>query len=516
MVHLVRRFADDVVHGALVSGSDRAFDRWRDLFFAAEQQRDAARRTMDDYCATRERAPRSARLARPGDRPAQPASTRHRAQSSSDFYTYRYLATEGFLPGLQLPASAADGVRAGDERRRGRQTYLQRPRFLALVGVRSAQPRLPRGTRLSGRPRDAFARPSDGRDRRDARCRQDVVRSAAAAAPVTSGRPTPRCVHCRAAARRSATPEIVNPVPHRERLTQPAERITANDEERQRQGFELQTTFEWAVRDQVLDVRERWSRDEGEIVRARYGPGATITRLNKGLRRRAIPHAVRLQDRSCVRLLGQERGRGRQRRQADPTSPTRQWIVPSVQDRKNALLLQPWTRICSRRPTLATVQHALLRGIESVFQLEEGEILAEPMPTAKRERASCSTKRPRAVRACSRGSWHEPDTCRGRARGARSMHFDVARVESRLPEAGRTSPIARTPCVAACYRCLMSYFNQPDHELIDRRDERRARSCCASRVAGRRLCACECDCASARHWAEDGASLIARPHLARC
>ena len=24
--------------------------------------------------------------------------------------------------------------------------------------------------------------------------------------------------------------------------------------------------------------------------------------------------------------------------------------------------------------------------------------------------------------------------------------------------------------MAACYKCLMSYFNQPDHELIDRRD----------------------------------------------
>jgi hypothetical protein len=24
-------------------------------------------------------------------------------------------------------------------------------------------------------------------------------------------------------------------------------------------------------------------------------------------------------------------------------------------------------------------------------------------------------------------------------------------------------------CVAGCYRCLLSYFNQPDHELIDRR-----------------------------------------------
>jgi len=25
-------------------------------------------------------------------------------------------------------------------------------------------------------------------------------------------------------------------------------------------------------------------------------------------------------------------------------------------------------------------------------------------------------------------------------------------------------------CEAGCYRCLLSYYNQPDHELIDRRD----------------------------------------------
>src|SRR6185436_8609018 len=79
--------------------------------------------------------------------------------------------------------------------------------------------------------------------------------------------------------------EIVNHTYRIENVaTQPAERITANDEERQRQGFELQTTFEWAVRDHVLDVRRGTVIDgEGEIARLAYGPGATITRINKGL-----------------------------------------------------------------------------------------------------------------------------------------------------------------------------------------------------------------------------------------
>src|SRR5690242_2801990 len=43
-------YAAEVVQKVLERFND-AFDRWRHLFMAAEQQRDAARRTMDDYAA---------------------------------------------------------------------------------------------------------------------------------------------------------------------------------------------------------------------------------------------------------------------------------------------------------------------------------------------------------------------------------------------------------------------------------------------------------------------------------
>ena len=38
--------------------------------------------------------------------------------------------------------------------------------------------------------------------------------------------------------------------------TLPAERITANDEDRQRQGFDIQTVFAWPWRDGRLDVAD--------------------------------------------------------------------------------------------------------------------------------------------------------------------------------------------------------------------------------------------------------------------
>lgn len=52
----------------------------------------------------------------------------------------------------------------------------------------------------------------------------------------------------------------------------------------------------------------------------------------------------------------------------------------------------------------------------------------------------------------------------------RVMHFDIAATEGYPETQAALSDVEDARCVAACYRCLMSYFNQPDHELLDRRD----------------------------------------------
>jgi hypothetical protein len=46
------------------------------------------------------------------------------------------------------------------------------------------------------------------------------------------------------------------------------------------------------------------------------------------------------------------------------------------------------------------------------------------------------------------------------------MHFPNAKAAAAGREALKKDPNAQ--CVAGCYRCLLSYYNQPDHELIDR------------------------------------------------
>ena len=68
----------------------------------------------------------------------------------------------------------------------------------------------------------------------------------------------------------------------------PTERITANDEERVRQGFDIQTVFSWPKRDGRVQITEADFRcEDTSILKLQYANSAEISRINKGLKRRA-------------------------------------------------------------------------------------------------------------------------------------------------------------------------------------------------------------------------------------
>lgn len=71
---------------------------------------------------------------------------------------------------------------------------------------------------------------------------------------------------------------------------------------------------------------------------------------------------------------------------------------------------------------------------------------------------------------------NEPDALAQVARQAlQVMHYDVP-AEGAMPDFEALSEQDDVKCVAGCYRCLLSYYNQPDHELIDRRDPQALRT----------------------------------------
>ena len=446
---------------------DDAFDRWRDLFAAAEEQRDAARRTMDDYSASyRDKRAAQTRHAQAVDQ--LNLLQRGRSAFSSDFFTYRYLATEGFLPGYNFPRLPLLAYVPASRDGRGKQAYLQRPRFLALAefGPRSLVYHEGRAHRVVRALLSAGHRESATPDT------QLTTKAVRICTHCGAGHFRDDVSMCHACGTSLGDAEVVGNTYRIENVaTYPAEHITANDEERQRQGFDLQTTFEWAIRDQEVDVRLATASDaEGEIAHLAYGPGATITRLNKGLRRRANKTILGFHIDPISGYWAKNEEEDADERELDPTAAPRQWIVPSVQDRKNALLFRPAGDGFSA-VTLTTVQHALLRGIEAVFQLEEGEMLAEPMPTRDMRNGFLLYEATEGgAGVLTRLVSQETSLAEVARTALQIMHLDVGNDEL-LPES--PSDLADRPeagCVAACYRCLMSYYNQPDHELLDRRD----------------------------------------------
>ena len=246
--------------------------------------------------------------------------------------------------------------------------------------------------------------------------------------------------------------------------TAPAERITANDEDRQRRGFEIQTLFQWPMHNGQPDVRtSTLAGPDGALLHLDYGSSTRLSRINKGLRRRKSKAICGFFiDPNSGRWIKDPDNGEDDEGMADPTTAKAQRIVPMVEDHKNALLLRPETPLSTEQ--MATLQHALIRGIQLVFELEEGEILGESLPTKDIRNAVLLYEATEGGAGVLNRLVSDPERVAEVARAAlRLMHYNE-------PFDARDLKHADDACVAGCYRCILSYYNQPDHELIDRRD----------------------------------------------
>jgi hypothetical protein len=117
------------------------------------------------------------------------------------------------------------------------------------------------------------------------------------------------------------------------------------------------------------DVRALVLKSENNpLLHLDYGAVTKLSRINKGLRRRKSKTTFGFCiDSSSGRWVKDTLNGGDD--DGDATVPRPQRIVPIVQDYKNALLLRPVASFDEAQ--MATLQHALIRGIEIVAELEE-------------------------------------------------------------------------------------------------------------------------------------------------
>ncbi len=463
----------------------KALERWRALFDATLQQMDMADNVVRSHTtptAERERA-----RFRYND-----ASRQHNVLLKSgngqnnDFYTYRYLASQGFLPGYNFPRlplmawiPARGGATANGKDDEG--SMVSRPRFLALseFGPRSLiyhQGRMYRVVRAKLNVGNADHISGDSRLATIASLICSQCGYGHLGAPGDTQALFNRCENCDALLKEDDWVRELYRIETVETVA--VERISINDEERQRQGFELQTTYRFlpgpdgAVQKQKAEVR----LGDDVLAELTYAPAAQLWRINRGWRRRRDKKQLGFYINPITGAWSKKDAPDPEEDSSiDDTLLSRvpdQPIVPFVEDHRNLLILAPVEPLSLE--AMATLQAALKRGIEMTFQIEESELVAEPLPTSGNRQALLFYEAAEGGAGVLTRLANDPASLGLVARRALELlHYSlptdgVGDVDA-LPALEQTDALGNHLCEAGCYRCLLSYFNQPDHEYINRR-----------------------------------------------
>jgi ATP-dependent helicase YprA (DUF1998 family) len=436
---------------------NNACERWRGLYRAAQLQRDTQNAIIRDASRTEEDKKQAKRLRSEAEAQLEllTASNSSERTEFSDFYSYRYFASEGFLPGYnfpRLPLSAYIAAR----RSKQRDEYLSRPRFLAISEFAPRAIVYHEGSRyIINRSLLALREDHSGILTTEAKqCQQCGYLH-----PVTSESSLDVCVQC--------GQRLPDPWEKLFRLqnvsTRRRDKINSDEEERQRQGYEIRTGVRFPPRQ---DGRPSYfvayvENEAGErLAKLTYGQAATLWRINFGPARRKKQSEMGF-------VLDTERGYwGKDDETADdPTEPMsgkKMRVIPYVDDTRNCLLFEPLEIL--NKAQMASLQAAFKSALQVHYQLEDNELAAEPLPDMYNRNTLLFYEATEGGAGVLR---QLVDTSRAIASVAREAlrlcHFE--------PDSGidlHKAERALDDCEAACYHCLMTYGNQRDHRLLDR------------------------------------------------
>lgn len=466
------RWIKDRVH-TVPERFNEAFDRWRDLFRAALDDQYVQNKRVLDHSLTE--GDRRRAVGRRREAETQLNLLKNESADSrsvlSDFNPYRYLASEGFLPGYSFPRLPLAAYIPTTGRRNGEGDYLQRPRFLAIREFGPGALIYHEGARYQV---TRIQLPPDASG--------DVTTSEAR-----------RCEHCgyhhdpkRRADRCEMCDEPLGAATYgllqlHTVYTQRRERISSDEEERRRAGYRLVTSYRFQDHGtrkgrQDATVSDGSNGSDGSdssgppLAELAYGDSATVRVTNTGRLRakRDDPAGYWLDpgdgrwmnDRDAADASGDSGelpvvdADGNEKRR-------KKRVIPFVEDRRNILVVRLSEPL--PEPIALSLMYALERGVEAAFELEDSELGSELLPPddGPRDRL-LFTEAAEGGAGVLRRLQAEPD---GLARAARQAlaicHFDKDGNDEGGPHKDR-------PCGRGCYECLLTYGNQLDHGAIDR------------------------------------------------
>jgi hypothetical protein len=434
---------------------DASCDRWRSLYRSAVRQRELHHRIIGDHARPEAERNHSRRLRAQAESQIR-LLTEAEGIYEGDFYSYRYFAAEGFLPGYNFPRLPISAYVPGRRQRKGRDEFISRPRFLAISEFGPGAIIYHEGARykvykvnldFGSEGIEATHELTTATLKRCQKCGYAHFEHGNSLAEV--------CDRCGGSLDGPA--RIDNLVQLQNVSLRVVQRITCDEEERQRLGYKLVSSYRFP------EVGGRLDRKDAEvyvgntlIMKLSYGDSTDLYRINLGWahqRGGQIPGFN----------LDLERGYWSRNPvededNDDATAQGRlQRVVPYVKDTKNALV----ARFEPPRSgaEMASLQAALKEAMQTHFQLESRELSGEPMPSPQDRQEIFFYESSEGGAGVLRQIAEDPAVLPLLARRALEIcHFD--------PDTLEDNGVKK--CGKACYECLLDYGNQPDHKDLDR------------------------------------------------
>jgi hypothetical protein len=427
---------------------DRKLDRWRELYRAAVQQRDEARRVIDRPRLDRKDREAAEQQEREAKRELDLLLNQSEAREESDFYPYRYLAAESLLPGYNFPRLPLRALVSAGESAHS----IDRPRFLGLsefgpLNVIYHEGRKHRVT--------SVMLPTGGLD--DRLTRAKLCLACGFVHPGEPGHSVDLCEHCGTRLEGEAVHEpqalLSQPTVRASRSA----RISSDEEERSREGYVVTTHYRFSA----TPVRGQAAHGSDVLLDVTYAPQSDLWRINNGWRRSRRHNGFTMDSRTGRWGKHDDDDSPDVEEGADPGAETtdRPGIKPFVQDSRNVLLLRPVAKLDPSPSAMWSLAYALQRGIQFVYQVEEQEVAVEVIGMGEQQRLLLWEAAEGGTGVWERLVANRTAFAEVAAEALRVCHFSAT---------GDPDPQWTSRCSRACYDCLLSYSNQRQHRHLDR------------------------------------------------
>lgn len=424
-----------------------AFTRWIRMFQNACTLRNKAQAILDNHTykadsEERKEASKQERFAR-----KQIALLKNEAQqnsSNSEFYIFRYLAAEGFLPGYnftRLPVRALLGKSYRDD-----VEVLSRPRNLALSEFGPANTVYHSGSKF----RINRMMVSDLENATEKIMVSNKTGYAYFNDEIKTANIDPIS---KSQLKGDAISNFSNVIEFSECEGIPLQKISCIEEERSRSGYEIVSYFNFP---QGIENTESVVLKKGgeKLLQLYFSKTANLVKVNKKARR----------SKDTGFKIDQRNGVWVQERNVQNNPELEQnikEIMLYTKDTSDVLYIQPLGNIGATPQQVISLSYALKRGIEKLFLVEESEIAVSIMGDQEKPNILINEASEGSLGILSQLISDPIKMKEWFIASYEILHFDAKTREE--TEIGRSLP-------HATYQDLLSYYNQIHHQALNRYD----------------------------------------------